>query len=83
VSDLDAPGVANGAEHRLLVVPTDTAQLKVLLADRVWAAAAVTPRSTRTGSGRPATSTVARLDPATALNRLLLEFPQCAAEARA
>jgi hypothetical protein len=31
VGDLDAPGMPDGAEHRLLVVPADTAQLKVAL----------------------------------------------------
>jgi hypothetical protein len=29
MGDLDAPCVADGAEHRLLVVPPDSAQLKV------------------------------------------------------
>jgi hypothetical protein len=32
VGDLDAPGVPDGPEHGLLVVPTDTAHLEVALA---------------------------------------------------
>jgi hypothetical protein len=55
VGDLDAPSVPDGAEHRLLVVPPDPAQLEVVVPAERAAAAAVTPRSTRTSSSRPVT----------------------------
>jgi hypothetical protein len=55
VGDLDAPGVPDGTEHRLLVVPPDAAHLEPEVPAQGTAAAAVTPRSTRTSSSRPVT----------------------------
>ena len=31
MGDLDAPGVSDGSEHRLLVVPTDPAHLEAVV----------------------------------------------------
>jgi hypothetical protein len=55
VGDLDAPGVADGSEHRLLVVPPDPPHLKPWRRPSVRASAAVTPRFTRTSSSRSVT----------------------------
>jgi hypothetical protein len=35
VADLDSPGVPDGAEHRLLVVPPDSAQLEVVVSAKL------------------------------------------------
>jgi hypothetical protein len=69
MSDLDAPGVSDEAEDRLLVLPPDPANLDFVVAAQRAGAAAVTPRSTRTSSSRSVTPCRARRSSISALAR--------------
>lgn len=55
MGDVDAPGVPDGTEHRLLVVPPDAAHLGPVVPAQGTGVAAVSPRSSRTSSSRPVT----------------------------